>query len=45
MSLKLKEEMNNLLVLDVFVEFNDFSLDIELGVSPKKHEQGSYWGH
>jgi hypothetical protein len=45
MSLKLKEEMNNLLVLDVLVEFNDFSLDIELGVSPKIHEQGGYWGH
>ncbi len=45
MSLKLKEEMNNLLVLDVLVESNDSSLDIELGVFAKKHEQGGYWGH
>jgi hypothetical protein len=45
MSLKLKEEMNNFLVLDLLVKSNDFSLDIELGVFAKKHEQGSYWGH
>jgi hypothetical protein len=45
MSLKLKEEMNNLLVLDVLVESNDSSLHIKLGVSVTKHEQGGYWGH
>ncbi len=45
MSLKLKEEMNNLLVLDVLVESNDFNLDIELEIFAKKHEQGGYWGH
>jgi hypothetical protein len=45
MSLKLKEEMNNLLVLDVLVEPNDCNLDIELGVFAQKHEQGGYWGH
>jgi hypothetical protein len=45
MSLKLKEETSNLLVLDVLVESNDSSLDIELGVFAKKREQGGYWGH
>jgi hypothetical protein len=45
MSLKLEEEMNNLLVLDVLVEPNDSNLDIQLRVFAKKHEQGGYWGH
>jgi hypothetical protein len=45
MNLKLKEEMNNLLMLDVLVESNYFSLDIDLGVFAKRHEQGGYWGH
>jgi hypothetical protein len=35
MSPKLKEEMNNLLVLNVLVESNYSSLDIELGVFVK----------
>ncbi len=44
MSLKLKEKVNNLLVLDAFVD-DDLGLDTELGVFTKKNEKGGYWGH
>jgi hypothetical protein len=37
MSLKLKEEVNHLHLLDALTDNDDYGLTIELGASTKKH--------
>jgi len=44
MSLKIKEELNTLFMLDVLVESTNYGLNIELGVFANKHEEEGYWG-
>jgi hypothetical protein len=41
MSLKLKEEMNHFLLLDVLVNDDDFGLNIELGTFAKSLQRKS----
>ncbi len=43
MSLKLKEEMNHFLLLDVLSNDDDFGLNIESRTFAKKHYKGSHW--